>query len=75
MAKRCKFCAHKIDSDGYCTNPKCPEYIRAEIEKKAASESSESTTDTSTTGTSTANDTAKSSTSTTADTTATDTTK
>jgi hypothetical protein len=70
MAKRCKFCAHKLDSDGYCTNPKCPEYIRAEIEKKAASESSESTT-----GTSTADDTAKSSTSTTADTTATDTTK
>lgn len=59
MAKRCKFCAHKLDSDGYCTNPKCPEYIRAEIEKKAAAESSESTTGTSTTDDTTATDTKK----------------
>lgn len=38
MIKRCEFCGHKLDNDGYCTNKKCPEFIRAEIAKKVDAE-------------------------------------
>lgn len=39
MIKRCEFCGRKLDNDGYCTNKKCPESIRAEIVKKVEEES------------------------------------
>lgn len=33
MIKFCTFCARKLDSEGFCTNPKCPDYRRKEIVK------------------------------------------
>lgn len=39
MIKRCMFCGRKLDENGYCTNKKCPEFIRAEIAKKVEEES------------------------------------
>ena len=38
MVKRCSFCGHKLDDDGFCTNEKCPEFIRAQIIKAADEE-------------------------------------
>lgn len=38
--KRCKLCARKLDDNGNCKNEKCPECIRAKI-NKAAEESTE----------------------------------
>ena len=41
IAKRCKFCGHKLDSKGYCRNAECADYERTKtmgkqepIEKK-----------------------------------------
>lgn len=31
MNKRCIFCGRKLDDNGFCTNPKCPDYRRKEI--------------------------------------------
>ncbi len=28
LAKRCNFCAHKLDKDGKCVNPKCIAYVK-----------------------------------------------
>lgn len=42
MQKRCKFCAKKLNQDGYCENEKCPENLRREIiEKEQAKEKAE----------------------------------
>lgn len=35
MTKRCALCAHKLDSNGHCTNEKCPAYVKAQIDKAA----------------------------------------
>lgn len=31
VAKRCLICHRKLREDGYCENPKCPDYIRTQI--------------------------------------------
>lgn len=31
MVKFCTFCARKLDEQGFCTNPTCPDYKRKEI--------------------------------------------
>lgn len=31
--KRCPFCGHKLDAEGYCTNKNCSDYVRREIEE------------------------------------------
>ena len=31
MLKFCTFCARKLNEQGFCTNPKCPDYKRKEI--------------------------------------------
>lgn len=51
-AKRCPFCGHKLDAEGWCRNEKCADYIRtqthdAEVAKKAT-ESGTTTADSST---------------------------
>lgn len=28
LAKRCNFCAHKLDKDGKCVNPSCIAYVK-----------------------------------------------
>lgn len=28
LAKRCNFCAHKLDKDGNCVNPSCIAYVK-----------------------------------------------
>ena len=46
MLKFCTFCARKLDKQGFCTNPKCPDYKRKliiETEKKAIAEKAKST--------------------------------
>ena len=46
MLKFCTFCARKLDKQGFCTNPKCPDYKRKEIiqtEKKELEEKAKST--------------------------------
>lgn len=42
MTKRCKICAHKLNSEGACTNEKCPACKKAAIDK-AAKESTKDT--------------------------------
>lgn len=46
---RCKFCAKKLNTDGYCANAACPENTRREIVEGTATTSETSTTTTSTT--------------------------
>lgn len=29
-AKRCPFCGHKLDAEGWCRNTKCADYIRTQ---------------------------------------------
>lgn len=29
-AKRCPFCGHKLDEEGWCRNTKCADYIRTQ---------------------------------------------
>lgn len=29
-AKRCPFCGHKLDTEGWCRNTKCVDYIRTQ---------------------------------------------
>lgn len=46
MVKFCTFCARKLDEQGFCTNPTCPDYKRKEIieiEKKRLLEKEKST--------------------------------
>ncbi|MBS6104700.1 hypothetical protein [Megasphaera sp.] len=35
MNKRCKICAHKLNAEEICTNPKCPAAKKAAIDKAA----------------------------------------
>lgn len=35
MTKRCKICAHKLNSEGACTNVACPACKKAAIDKAA----------------------------------------
>ncbi len=35
MTKRCKICAHKLNSEGACTNTMCPACKKAAIDKAA----------------------------------------
>lgn len=44
MAKRCNFCAQKLNEEGYCENPKCPENLRCEIIEKSKEETAGGTT-------------------------------
>ena len=38
MLKFCTFCGRKLDTEGFCTNSKCPDYKRKElIEQKRKS--------------------------------------
>lgn len=46
MLKFCTFCGRKLDTEGFCTNSKCPDYKRKElieIEKKELAEKEKST--------------------------------
>lgn len=46
MIKFCVFCARKLDAEGFCTNPKCPDFKRkliVETEKNEALENNKST--------------------------------
>lgn len=44
--KRCKWCARKLDDDGYCTNESCPNYVKAQIDRAAeASKEAEAATE------------------------------
>lgn len=46
MIKFCTFCARKLDKQGFCTNPKCPDYKRKEIietEKRELAEKTKNT--------------------------------
>ena len=57
--KRCPFCGHKLDADGWCRNTNCADYIRtqthdAEVAKKAA-KSGTTTSDSSSANTTTTN--------------------
>lgn len=41
MLKFCTFCGRKLDTEGFCTNSKCPDYKRKELietEKKMLAE-------------------------------------
>ena len=31
MLKFCTFCGRKLDTEGFCTNSKCPDYKRKEL--------------------------------------------
>lgn len=45
FAKRCPFCGHKLDSEGWCRNEKCADYIRTQThDAEAAKKSAESDT-------------------------------
>ena len=40
-AKRCSFCGHKLDAEGWCRNTKCADYIRTQThDAEKAAESS-----------------------------------
>lgn len=39
MLKFCTFCGRKLDTEGFCTNSKCPDYKR----KKVLAEKAKST--------------------------------
>lgn len=46
MLKFCTFCGRKLDTEGFCTNLKCPDYKRnliIETEKKELAEKAKST--------------------------------
>ena len=46
MLKFCTFCGRKLDTEGFCTNSKCPDYKRKELietEKKVLAEKAKST--------------------------------
>ena len=46
MLKFCTFCVRKLDTEGFCTNSKCPDYKRKELretEKKELAEKAKST--------------------------------
>lgn len=46
MLKFCTFCGRKLDTEGFCTNKKCPDYKRKELietEKKVLAEKAKST--------------------------------
>lgn len=46
MLKFCTFCGRKFDTEGFCTNSKCPDYKRKELietEKKMLAEKAKST--------------------------------
>ena len=46
MLKFCTFCGRKLDTEGFCTNSKCPDYKRKELietEKKELAEKAKST--------------------------------
>ena len=46
MLKFCIFCGRKLDTEGFCTNSKCPDYKRKELietEKKVLAEKEKST--------------------------------
>ncbi len=34
LAKRCNFCAHKLDKDDNCVNPKCIAHTKPEENKQ-----------------------------------------
>ena len=45
-AKRCPFCGHKLDAEGWCRNTKCADYIRTQThDDEKAAESSTATAD------------------------------
>lgn len=45
-AKRCPFCGHKLDKEGWCRNKDCADYIRTQThDAEKAAESSTATAD------------------------------
>ena len=32
--KRCPFCGHKLDAEGYCTNKNCSDYVRRKATRR-----------------------------------------
>lgn len=45
-AKRCPFCGHKLDVEGWCRNESCADYIRTQThDAEKAAEAGTATTD------------------------------
>lgn len=45
-AKRCPFCGHKLDAEGWCRNEKCADYIRTQThDTEKAAEAGKATAD------------------------------
>lgn len=55
-AKRCPFCGHKLDAEGWCRNENCPDYIRTQThDAETAATSSTTTADDASSSTPTSN--------------------